>query len=502
MHIALVPLDDRPVNTEMVRDIAAIAGATVELPPAGTLPDYRAAGDADAIAAWLLDAAPRLDAAVVSLDMLGFGGLIPSRISDDPLRVALGRTATLETLHREWPQVRLGALNVFLRASNSNDPSEEPEYWARHGRHLHALGAAAHEAWLAGLGEGRARVPTPNVPDDVRRDFALRRLRNHSLNLAGLHLLHGGTVQTLLLTADDTAPLSAGSAEQLWVDYWRTLLGEHDELLVYPGADEVAAVMTARFLGRHHATTPTFAVTCVEPDGLRRVAPFENVPLATTVRRQILAAGGLVVDGTTERADVELVVHAPSPEGGDLYDSRPGATPPELVRATVDAVTSRLRDGRRVALADCRWPNGGDPWLVEALAREGHLGDLLAYGGWNTAGNAVGSTVAACAAAVIGQRRGTFDAEAHRRFLFTRLVEDYGYQSTVRHKLIARWRDAGGRAPDDALAAREAETVRARLTEVAHTVDDGWDVVSLGFPWRRPFEISLRLEPAAEARDR
>ena len=90
MRIALVPLDDRPVNTELVRDVAAIAGATVDIPPAPLLPNYRSAGDADGIGAWLLDLSRgALDAAVVSLDMLGYGGLIPSRISHDALRVVL-----------------------------------------------------------------------------------------------------------------------------------------------------------------------------------------------------------------------------------------------------------------------------------------------------------------------------------------------------------------------------------------------------------------------------
>src|SRR5665647_1573227 len=155
MRIALVPLDDRPVNTELVRDVAAIAGATVDIPPAPLLPDYRTAGDAEAIGAWLLDLSRgALDAAVISLDMLGYGGLIPSRTSHDALRVVLQRIAVLESIHEERPAVRLGALNVFLRASDSNSASEEPEYWAEYGRLLHSLGAQAHRAWLDQLGQG------------------------------------------------------------------------------------------------------------------------------------------------------------------------------------------------------------------------------------------------------------------------------------------------------------------------------------------------------------
>lgn len=496
MRIALVPLDDRPVNTELVRDVAAIAGATVDIPPAPLLPDYRTAGDAEAIGEWLLDSSHGdLDAAVVSLDMLGYGGLIPSRTSHDALRVVLQRISVLESIHETRPAVRLGALNVFLRASDSNNASEEPAYWTEYGRLLHSLGTQAHRAWLDQLGQGPAAVTTPKIPHSVRRDFAVRRLRNHSLNLAGLELLHTGTVETLLLTADDTAPVSAGSAEQVWVDYWRTLLGPHDDLLVYPGADEVAAVMAARMLGRHHGVTTAFTITCVESEGLRRIAPFENVPLSTTVDRQIQAAGGRQ---SSEAADIELVVHAPSPDGGDLYGSRPQRTPPELIRATVDAVASALDRGRQVAVADCRWPNGGDPDLVEALASTGHLGRLVAYGGWNTAGNTVGSTVAAAVATVIGQRVGTFDAEAQRRFLLTRVMEDYGYQSVVRHELIGRGHQYDDLTLQGSRGDIEAAAVRSRLNELLRGVDRSWEVTSVWFPWRRAFEIGLRLEPVAE----
>jgi hypothetical protein len=499
MRAALVPLDDRPVNTDMVRDIADIASATVALPPRELLPDFRTPGDPEGLGTWLLDAcAGGLDAAVVSLDMLGHGGLITSRTSADPLREVLRRIAVLERLHEERPEVRLGALNVFLRASDSNSAVEEPEYWTDHGRRLHALGARAHAAWVEQLGQGPATVTAEALPAAVRRDFALRRLRNHAVNLAGLELLHSGTVQALLLTADDTAPFSAGSAEQLWVDYWRTLLGPHDDLLVYPGADEVAAVMTARMLSLHHRSTVSFEVRCVEAEGLGRVAPFENVPIGTTVTRQVAAAGGRL---TTGEADVVLVVHAPSPEREDHVEGRPARTDPALVAATVEAVAAALAEGRQVALADCRWPNGGDPTLVEALRDAGLLLQLLAYGGWNTAGNTIGSVVAAAAAAVLGQRTGTLRPEAQQRFLLHRIVEDYGYQSVSRTELLSRGYGYGDLTLHGPRGDAEAALVRERLDGILCEVlgaDAGtWRVSSVGFPWRRTFEIALRLDPVA-----
>jgi hypothetical protein len=501
MDLALLPLDDRPVNTTMVRDIAAIGGASVALPPATMLPRFREGGDPSALGTWLTDAcADRVQGVVVSLDMLGYGGLIASRISADPLRQVLANLSVLEEIHRRHPELHIGALNVFLRASNSDNASEEPEYWTEHGVQLHSLGGRAHREWLDRLesstGSG-PQVASDGVPADVRRDFALRRLRNHAVNLAGIDLLHAGVVQTLLLTADDTAEFSAGSAEQAIVDYWRALLGPAENLLVYPGADEVASVMTARLLSLRQGQVVGFAVECVEPGGLERVAPFENVPLRVTATRQIGAAGARVV---AEDADVRLVVHAPSPSGGDYYGSLPGRrTDDQLVGATVAAVRAALERGERVAVADCRYPNGADPFLVEALRDAGVLLDLLSYGGWNTAGNAMGSTVAAAVTAVVGEAAGTVDRAAQQRFLLTRLVEDYGYQSVVRRELMER---GHGYDEVDLYGERGREAagwVRQRLDDILAVLGGraaGWHVAEVDFPWGRPFEIGLRLDPA------
>jgi hypothetical protein len=500
VQIALVPLDERPVNTSMVADIAAIAGAAVLVPPTGILPAFREPGDCDAIAEWLRQTSATADAAVVSLDMLGYGGLISSRTTHDPARTILDRIAVLEQIHAERPSLPIGALNVFLRASNADNATEEPQYWSEYGRLLHRLGGSVHESWLEASSRSStpAVVAEPAVPDAVRHDFARRRLRNHIVNLAGLDLAHAGTVNTLLLTADDTAPRSAGSAEQQLVDYWTTLLGPRDNVLIYPGADEVAAAMTARLLAHRHQISPSFAVTCVEEGGLDRVAPYENTPLATGVGRQVLAAGGRL---ERSGADVRLVVHAPSPTGGDFYGTSPERTDAALLALTVDKIATALDAGERVALADCRYPNGSDPALVEALRDAGLLLRLDAYGGWNTAGNTLGSTVAAAAVATIGRRTGTLDPAARERFLVHRLVEDYGYQSTVRNALLSELGEQGFRPPD---ADDTAKLARRRLDGLLRELTGpagGWRVGAATFPWDRAFEVDLRIDAAEPLSD-
>ena len=62
-------------------------------------------------------------------------------------------------------------------------------------------------------GEGEART----VPPEVIADFVARRIRNHIVNLHALVLAEENLLGFLAVTADDTAELSAGSAEQDWL---------------------------------------------------------------------------------------------------------------------------------------------------------------------------------------------------------------------------------------------------------------------------------------------
>ncbi|MDF2981736.1 MAG: hypothetical protein K0Q69_1508 [Devosia sp.] len=141
LSLAFLPLDERPVNIGLPAGVAAIAGATLVLPPAELLPRLRQPGDADGLGRWLESTAPTTDAVIASLDMLCYGGLIAARTTADPTLSALTRLDLLRRLHAAHPALPLCAVSLVMRASNSYNPQEEPDYWAQHGMELHKLGA-------------------------------------------------------------------------------------------------------------------------------------------------------------------------------------------------------------------------------------------------------------------------------------------------------------------------------------------------------------------------
>ncbi|WP_431930264.1 DUF4127 family protein [Micromonospora sp. RP3T] len=489
IDIALVPLDDRPVCRTLPGLVAAVAGARVRTPPADLLPAQRRSGDPDGLARWL--AGHRAGAAVVALETLGLGGLIASRLRDDPAATVLRRWDALADL-----SATVYAATVVQRTPDADDAGEEPDYWARHGRALHAYSAELHRAI------GAPELPDTDVPAPVRRDFLRRRHRNHVLNQAALGLAAQGVLDTLVVGADDTAVTAVGTAEWQWLRTWTSWLEVGDRVLAHPGADEIGAVLVARALTAAAGHAPRIAVACAEPDGLDRVARYEPVPVGAGIASQAAAAGAHVVDRAA--AEAVLVVHPPQPGDADWATAPPPDTDPAPAARTAALVRRLLAEGQPVALADCALGNGADPRLLADLTADGSYARLAGFAGWNTAGNTIGSALATLVAYQVGRVAGSLDERAVGRLLAHRFVDDHVWMSYARPRL----RHERGTDPTrhDHVPDAETAVVTARIEQLLRErwrqLDPlpGWAVArgSVSLPWQRTYEIDFTVEESGE----
>lgn len=505
MRIGLMPLDERPVNTRLPQQVGAVAGATVALPPPQALSARKRPADTGVLTRWLEDApaGPQpADALVVSLDMLGYGGLIASRTGNDPAASVLARWEALRRVRRRSPRCGIHGVSLVTRAPNSYDSDEEPDYWQEIGADLHRFGGALHRDYLGeengtleSAGELRGRLPVHSV-----HDFTRRRLRNHTMNLAAMSLAAEKILDTLLVTADDTAERSAGSLEQHWLAHWHgALAGAGENVLMHPGADEVGAVLVARTVLSASRSAPLrIAVVCATPGGLDRVAPYENVPLGTGARGHVRGTGSL--PGEPEGADLVVVVHPPDPAGGDWAHGHPAVRRADdtEVKATAETVAAYLGRGAAVAVADCAYPNGSDPALLTALSDRLPLTSLAGYAGWNTAGNTLGSVIAQGALFAASRQAGTFDPAAHQRLLAHRLVEDGAYMADVRGRALAAFTDRTRHSTlPDQLVGPVTDWIAGHLADspAAFPGFEGWTVPasSVRLPWQRTFEVDFDL---------
>jgi len=496
MRIGLIALDERPVNTRYPVMIGAVAGVDVLQPPVELRSAYKTPAHCDAIAGWLRQNAAQMDALIVSIETLGYGGLISSRITHESAGTVIARLDVLREVRQARPDLRIYGFNLITRISRSDSDFEEPPYWTQYGNAIYRY-SQMFDRVQQGQDVGTELAALKDaIPAEHLRDFARRRLRNHAVNLTVIEMLADDVFDLLVISSDDTSEYGLGSREKRWLNEWLAKLGGDDRLLLYPGADEVGCALLARALTQ---PPPRFAVHYGIEADRDRVAPFEDGPVSLTVERQIRAVGGELVDGASE-ADFVVAVNPPSPSEKPFFDydelNVERAYREAPLRRFVQQIDGWIRAGRQVIVADVAYPNGSDPVLVDLLREQIDLARLAAYGGWNTAGNTIGTALAQGMAAAQAQNE-----DARLRFLLHRLVEDWGYQHVVRQQLH-QWLDIQYNTP-----LIDADNVEAAKAFIEAGLNDRinelpgfagrWRIApgSIRLPWQRTFEVDFDLLP-------
>jgi hypothetical protein len=493
--LAVLPLDDRPCTYDIPARVGAIAGARVLLPPRELLGNLTQQADRQALGAWLLDVAPRVDAVVVALDTLAYGGLIPSRRSTDGFSELVQCLQPILQLKQAHPHLPIHAFSVTMRLSDSDVNEEEKSYWDRYGKMIyrysfyqHRHKTTADEADRAIAAEARRQIP-----DAILDDYLQTRERNFSLNQTMVKWAGSGLFTSLMLTQDDTSSFGFNVEEQQQLQQMVTTTRLEDRVFIYPGADEVAAVLVARAINHLNQRTPTIAVSWHPLDGKRIQAMYEDRPLWQTLRGQIRAAGCKEI-GDEAAADALIVVNTPASAQGDL-----------ALRLNLDAPDTPLRNfepllltlemalgaGKMVGLADVAYANGADPRLMPELVQRVDIWRLKAFAAWNTAGNTFGTLVAALSCATHSQAQD----DANTTLLAERLAEDWLYQSVLRPELQALSKQGRG-------IGELADTLQAALAaEWATHFGDRPFHFSTHFPWQRLFEAAVYTSSSSDSSD-
>ncbi|MBM3269548.1 MAG: DUF4127 family protein [Candidatus Sericytochromatia bacterium] len=476
--LALIPLDARPCTRAFPVAVGRIAGVDVRVPPPDLLGDLVRPAPVEDLLDWLEGQAGEVDAAVVALDTLVYGGLIPARRSDEPIDTLLGRLARV----RELPIPDLYAFCVTMRISDSNVAEEEKSYWAEFGKLIHrwSFSADRYDRTRDPEAAAAAQAARSRIPDAIAEDYLATRRRNYAINLKELELAEQGRFRILCVTQDDTSPYGFNQAEK------RQIEGRGIEnVLVYPGADEVAAVLVARYVNERAGRVPVFRLQVLPPAGAEVVAMYEDRPLRATAAGQVRAVGGfLVAEGAGPDSAVDLVLNAPAGGQGDLA-LRVDLDRPDTPARDLAALAARLAAEPPPAFADVAYANGADPALWDRFAASVDPARLAAFAAWNTAGNTIGTVVAAAAAQLADE----VDRAAQRQFILDRLADDYLYQVVLRPRLQAEGRPPAQVAPE--LASRLEVLWRERFP---HLPIGG---IAASFPWSRYFEADVRVLPGS-----
>jgi hypothetical protein len=444
LRVAYLPLDERFTTRGAFLNLAAATPFVVDTPPAAIISLQRRPGNLAAVDAWAAAAFASADAAVISLELYLYGGLISSRISNTSTASVLLRLDALAVLAAAHPNVRLHAGAVIMRIPSYNTVpcTEDVFYWAQYGSDLFTFSyfSSKYKQTHNSSDEAAAHAAEAKVPADIVADYLWRRARNFNVTSALLRTAASspGLLQSLYITQDDNALYGFNIDEAVALRALADELGLGDLVRVYPGADEVGLSMLARLVSDTlgEAAEAEAGSSVVELDAVFRrgdnaslilVPNFEGQPMIFTLRDQVAAAGaaspalGVPAPRTRRHASgsgavpihAVMLVNNFGPEEFPQIEApnqpMAGRSPADYAIFTPFVCGSAAAQGSVVALVDNRYSNGADIVAVQYLAQlaaradcaapaptsnaRGLGLDRLAFAGWNTDGNTLGCSI-------------------------------------------------------------------------------------------------------------
>ncbi|MGG4035678.1 DUF4127 family protein [Paenibacillus cisolokensis] len=502
--IVYIPLDERPCNYEFPAALAQGTDIDVVRPEPDLMGKKKTPGDVERLWAWLLEQAKDADGAILSLDTLVYGGILPSRLHTFTVEQCGQRLRNLRKLKEANPALKVFAFNLIMRCPRYSSSDEEPDYYEDWGREIFLKGYIGHRLRL-GLAteeeQAELRSIEASLPPEYWQDYTERRAVNREVNKLAVQLVQEGTVDFLVIPQDDSAPYGLTAMDQQLV---RDRIAELDAELrvyMYPGADEVGCTLLARMINDMRGRKP---LVYVHYAGTRSpfVTPlYEDRDLHESVKYHILAAGGLVASSLAD-ADLVLCVNAPGEtmmEAVAQHDANPGYHVGRNIVELVETADYAIRHLRKPCIvADVAFANGADLGLLKLLRARKLLFRLAGYAGWNTSSNSLGTCIAqGMIFAIYG------DTAAHRDFLSLRFVEDAGYCAHVRHYVTNEvlpglgfdyFKVDGQRGQVSGIVKEELyKFVQSRID------DDNYRIVidDCYMPWGRMFEVGLKTRVVA-----
>jgi hypothetical protein len=509
LRVLFIPLDDRPPCLQFTQRIGLIGNADVITPPKELLGKFTKAGQSDKIIGWLKQQdLTSFGAAIVSLDMLAYGGLVASRAFNLEAKVATERAAIMRELRKSAPGLRIYAQSVIMRLAPTSDGKNDAY-------------RADLTAWAEisvkkdALSKRETSVLEGKIPADALVNYKKARERNLTLNLQAIDYVRSGIIDYLILSQDDAKPVGIHVADRLRLVAEVNRLKLSNKIAVQPGADEVSMLLLARALNNHHKLTPKIKAVYSSASVAGKVMPFEDKPLKETVSCHIKATGSReVLDEQT--ADLLFYVFASRNDAGKAS-------------SFAAQIEEKIVQGKRIIVADIDPVGdvqGGDSAFTTELGKRGLLPELNSYASWNTAANTIGTTLPHGVVFSIAEAKLLGDKSirdkiwtAQNWFTFHRLIDDYYFHGLKRsqinkkfdqHKLSSRILDDKTNEEVEKYATQilsqsftELSTIYAKriANSRQHNIECAQpDHFRFSLPWNRTFEAEINFDMSCSTR--
>ena len=448
MKIALLPIDNRPVCYALPMLISRI-DKDIELlmPDCSLLGDLTKYADIEGIFNWF-ESLEDVDAFVISLDTIAYGGLISSRRSPETYEEILAR---IERLKRVLSGKKVYAFSSIMRISNNNINEEEKPYWDKWGEKIFEFSQNFHKMAL--------NIPVgvnPEIPIEILTDYLETRKRNFEINKIYLEWQKEGIFDTLIFSKDDCS--------QFGINVMEAVELERLGATVKTGADEIPLTLLARAVGGSFKIVPRF----LEEDEKNVISNYEDISIETCVKNQIELAGCEV--SAEDSANLVLLVNNFRNKQGEI-----------VMRIATEPFGGEIGLPEKLfAIADVRFANGADNVFIDKFFEKGFDENFIGYSAWNTSANSLGSLLFAIKSVLNAYSKGTFDKNAFNELMLTRFLDDWAYQANVRQSLII---------PNEKQLKSGMRLYENFLRTKFYTEKK----IDYKFPWNRLFEVEIEL---------
>lgn len=505
--IVYIPHDNRPISDVETADTIRQLGYEVIVPPDELLGSSSNLGNPDKLWQWLEDNTtvphakdkkppykplPGIKAVVISGDSMIYGSLVGSRKHQIDQATLMERVDRFRAFKKDHPKVPVYVFSSIMRTPRTGEASgsEEPGYYFSYGTDIFRYTALKDKEEIEPLTKREQReikFLTELLPQEAINDWMSRRKKNLAVNKAMVDLTKSGTFSYFCLGRDDNAPYSQTHRESRWLNEYSSGLGK-TRFNNMAGIDEFGMLLLTRAVNDLEKNMPFVYVRYNMGEGANVIPAYSDEPIDKTIRSHIIMAGGMYVT-TPARADFVLLVNTNI--DGDTFESTAAENTEKASFGSkyfLNMVKEELAAGHPVGIADIAYANGADNALMAAMRDNKLLFRLQAYSAWNTPTNSTGF--------VLGQGMlvPRMSDASRKKLLYTRYLEDWGYQANIRQNLAQRLYSFPGQGSGGALnekrASVEASATLRMRTFAEYNLPEFVDVkrIQVTMPWNRLFE--------------
>jgi len=511
--ILFLPLDERFTTRFVFLNLASLSNFNVVTPDMEYISKWKTSANLSYIDEWIENNLPKADVILFSAEMYLYGGLIESRISDDDTSVILQRLQKLVQYKTRNPNVKIYLSSVVMRIPAYSLNFEEPDYWETYGLNLYQYSFYQDRYnQLHNISDYvLAQKYLNSVPKDIMNNFLWRRARNHNVSVEILNYQHNSSIfEQLYITLDDNAEYGFNIRESQEL---KDLVNQYhlaNSVHIYPGADEVGLTMLAKVSVDSFASSVPlrFLVAYRNTTSQNLIPNYEGQPMNLTILEQIVGAGGIIVNKSSGPKDYDILLLV------NNFDSVPQAEAPNQPAVNtrsfsefdifIPLIKEAVSNNKTVGFADNRFSNGGDQLLYHWICKIAAPGassmislGQLAYAGWNTDGNKLGTVISNSIILALFQ-----NSQKNEWFQLYRFLEDIDYQADIRQQLTA----FVGQVSTDNINNLGVDLdfyqrfvwklLNTRFTNLIQEFQLHYSLNNVYFPWNRCFEIGFFIIPS------